>query len=243
MDTKIGIIGGTGIYGILSNVIEKDVRTPYGSPSEKVSIGVLSGKNVAFIPRNGKGHSIPPHNINHRANIYALRSVGVENIISVSPVSVINPNIKIGDFIIIDDFLDLTGIPHTFYDVFKKEPVHIDMSNSFSATLRNLLIEICKEKNYAFHERGIYFNTVGPRFETPVEIRAFKSLGADIVGQTVAPEVVLSKELGMTYATIAVGINYACGVMQGPTMGESQKIMKEVNPKLREIIKEIVGRI
>jgi 5'-methylthioadenosine phosphorylase len=242
MDVKIGIIGGAGIYKLFSNTTEKDVKTPYGPPSEKVSIGVLSEKNVAFIPRYGKKHSIPPHNINHRANIYALRSLGVENIISIASVSIINTNIKIGDFIIIDDFLDFTGEPHTFYDVFKKEPVHVDMTYPFSVTLRSFLIEICKEKNYTFHERGIYVNTIGPRLGTPAEVRAYRTLGADVIGQNIVPEVILSKELGMTYATIAIGINYACGVVEGLTMSKPKEVMKEVNPKLGDIMKEIVGK-
>jgi 5'-methylthioadenosine phosphorylase len=243
MEIKVGIIGGAGIYKLFSNAVEKEVKTPYGEPSEKILIGVLNGKNVAFIPRHGKKHSIPSHNVNHRANIYALRSLGVENIISITSTNIINTNIKIGDIIIIDDFLDFTREPHTFYDVFKNEPVHIDMTFPFSTTLRSLLIGICKEKNYNFHERGIYVNTVGPRLETPFEIKTYRTFGADIVGQNVVPEVILSKELGMAYATIAVGIKYASGIMEGLMMTESQRIMKEVNPKLREIIKEVVSRI
>jgi 5'-methylthioadenosine phosphorylase len=227
----------------LSNFTEKDVKTPYGPPSEKISIGMLSGKNIAFIPRHGRRYNIPPHNINHRANIYALRSLGVESIISIVPVTIINTNIKIGDFIIINDFLDFTGEPHTFYDIFKSEPVHIDMTYPFSNTLRNLLIEVFREKEFSFHEKGIYVNTIGPRLETPAEIKAYKTLGADVVGMTVVPELILSKELGIAYATLCVGINYASGVIEGPLEYDSQKIMKEVNPQLKEIIKDVVGRI
>ena len=243
MELKVGIIGGAGVYELLSNATERDVKTPYGAPSEKITMGILNGKNVAFIPRYGKKYNIPSHSINHRANIYALRSLGVGNIISISSVGIINPNIKVGDLVIIDDFLDFNGIPYTFYDIFKKTPVHIDMSYPFSVTLRDLLIEICREKKYNFHERGIYVNTVGPRLETPAEIRTYKMLGADVVGTSITPEVILSKELGMAYATIAVGINYASGVIEGSPMIELPKIMQEVKPKLKEIINDIVGKI
>ena len=243
MKVRFGIIGGSGLYEFLTNATEKSIKTPYGKPSDKISIDEIEGKKVAFLPRHGKKHSIPPHSINHKANIFALKSLGIENIISVGSVGIINANIKIGDFIIIDDFLDFTKRVYTFYDTFKNKALHLDMTYPFSEKLRKMLIEICKEKNYNFVDNGIYVNTWGPRLETKAEIRMFNNSGADVVGMTIAPEAGLSKELGIDYACVAVGINYACGIEEGPMKIDLQKIMKRKVPQLREIIKEVVKRI
>ncbi len=244
MRVRLGIIGGSGLYQFLTKATEKSVKTPYGKPSDKISIGNIGGKGVAFLPRHGKKHFIPPHNINHKANIFALKSIGVENIVSVASVGMINANINKGDFIILDDFLDFTKKIYTFYDTFKNKPNHVDMTNPFSPKLRKILIEICKEKNYDFIDNGIYVNTFGPRLETKAEIRMFNNLGADVVGMTVAPEAALSKELRLEYACLAVGINYACGIEEGPIeIGKSREIIKKKLPQLREIIKEVVKRI
>jgi 5'-methylthioadenosine phosphorylase len=243
MKVRVGIIGGSGVYEFLTDAEEKEVETPFGKPSDKISIGNLSGKKVAFIPRHGRKHTIPPHNINHRANIFSLKSLGVENIIAIASVGIINTKIKIGDFILPHDFLDFTKKPYTFYDKFEEKPVHVDVTHPFSNKLRELLIEICEEKKYPFHKTGVYVNTCGPRLETPAEIRMFKELDADIVGMTVVPEAVLSRELGIEYAAIAVGINYACGIEEGPLKIETQKIMNEKKPQLKELVEEVVKRI
>jgi len=243
MKVKVGIIGGSGVYEFLGKVRDKGVKTPYGKPSDKISIGEVSGKKVAFIPRHGKKHTIPPHKINHRANIYALKSLGVKNIISTASVGIINANIEIGDFIIVDDFLDFTKKYHTFFDKFDEGPLLLDLTNPLSPKLRKILIEVCRKKGYSFHEKGIYVNTPGPRLETPAEIRMFNILDADVVGQTIVPEAILSKELNIEYASIAIGINYACGVVPGPMKIELRKIMNEKKPQLKEIIKEAIKRV
>ena len=244
MKVRTGVIGGSGVYELFEKVKHKAVKTPYGKPSDKISIGEIGEKKVAFIPRHGKKHTIPPHSINHRANIHAFKSLGVENIISTASVGIININIKTGDFIILDDFLDFTRKPHTFFDKFKENPVHIVLTNPFSPKLREILIEVCKEKGFSFHDRGIYVNTSGPRLETPAEIRMFNILDADVVGMTVVPESILSKELEIKYATIAVGVNYACGISEKPLSVDEMKTgMKWKEQELKEIIKEAVKRI
>jgi 5'-methylthioadenosine phosphorylase len=243
MKVSVGIIGGSGVYELFERVRDKVVKTPYGKPSDKISVGEISEKKFAFIPRHGKKHTIPPHNINHRANIFALKSLGVESIISIASVGIINANIKIGDFIILDDFLDFTRKNHTFFDKFDKEAVHIDLTNPFSPKLRKILIEVCKEKGYSFHDKGIYANTSGPRLETPAEIRMFNRLDADVVGMTVVPEAILSRELNIAYVSLAIGINHACGIIPGPMKIELQKVMEEKKPQLKEIIEGVINRI
>jgi 5'-methylthioadenosine phosphorylase len=243
MKVRVGIIGGSGFYELLSNTEGKNVKTPYGKPSDKIYIGNLSEKKVAFLPRHGKKHTIPPHNINHKANIFALKSLGVDNIVSIASVGIINADIKIGDFIILSDFLDFTKRAYTFYDIFKKETVHADLTYPFSNRLRRLLVGICKEIGCSFHDKGVYVNTSGPRLESPAEIRVFGNMGADVVGMTVVPEAILSKELGIEYANVSVGINHACGIIEGPMKIETEKIMKEKDTMLKEIIKKVVERI
>ena len=244
MKVRFGIIGGTGISDLLNKKTEKRVKTRYGMPSDKVSIGEINGKEVAFIPRHGKKHKIPPHSINYRANIYALKSLGVEKIISTSSVGIINANIQLGDFIVLDDFIDFTKKPHTFFDKFKEKPVHVDLTEPFSPKLREILIEVCKEKGYSFQDKGIYVNTSGPRLETPAEIRMFNRMDADVIGMTIVPEAVLSRELGIGYASIAVGVNYACGISEKPlSYEEIEQGMKWKEKQLKEIIKDVVKRV
>jgi 5'-methylthioadenosine phosphorylase len=241
---RIGIIGGTGVSKILREIEEKNIKTPYGRTSDKILIGNLGLKKIAFINRHGKKHSIPPHNINHRANIYAFKSLGVKNIISTSSVGIINTKIRIGDFIILDNFLDFTKTTYTFFDRFEKKPIHVDLSNPFSIKLRKILIEACKEKKYPFHDKGTYVNTSGPRLETPAEIRMFKKLNGDVVGQTIVPEVILSKELNIEYASVAVCANYAAGISKKSlSYEEIEEKMREKEPILREIIKKAVEKI
>ena len=142
MNSGIGIIGGSGLYELLGNKGSKEIRTPYGKPSGGVSIGFIKGKKVFFIPRHGKNHNIPPHSINHKANIYALNSFDVKNIIATASVGIINKKIKPGDFIIPHDFIDFTKKNYTFFKKFEKEPKHTDMTNPFSEKIRKLLIKI-----------------------------------------------------------------------------------------------------
>lgn len=244
MKAQIGIIGGTGLYNLLEDAEEEEIKTPYGETSEKISIGNINGEKVAFIPRHNKKHTIPPHVINHRANIFALKSIGIENIIGTGASGIINTDIKPGEFVIPDDFLDFTKKIYTFFDDFEEKHMHIEMENTFSEKIRKLLIETCKELKYPFHDKGVYVNTSGPRFETPSEIKMFKKMGGDIVAMTNIPELVLSKELGINYATISVGTNYASGVSEDDlSFKEMQSVMKNREPELKEIITRVVKKM
>ncbi len=173
-----------------------------------------------------------------------MKSLGVKNIISTATVGIINTKINPGDFIIPNDFLDFTKTPQTFFNKFEKEPIHTDMTKPFSEKIRKFLIETCKEFGYSFHESGVYVNACGPRFETPAEIRMFDILGADIVGMTIVPEVVLSNELGIEYATIAIGTNYACGISKKLlTFKEVHDMTRKKEAQLKKIIKKAVNKI
>lgn len=238
----MAVIGGTGLEEIFgSSEIERiNVGTPYGL-SYAISIYEVQGKRVAFLPRHGRKHDIPPHRINFRANIYALYRLGIERIIATNAVGAINPNFKPGDLVVPHDLIDFTRQrPATFYD---RAPVtHIDFTEPYCPELRRILIEKAREVGGA-HEQAVYVCTEGPRFETPAEIRMFRLLGCDIVGMTGMPEAALARELGMCYATICFVSNMAAGMAERLTYREVLEVSKTVMPKLRKVIAETITSI
>ncbi|MBN1785917.1 MAG: S-methyl-5'-thioadenosine phosphorylase [Candidatus Methanofastidiosa archaeon] len=214
----IGIIGGSGIYDpeMIEDVVDTVVRTPYGDVD--ILRGCYSKKEVAFLPRHGRSHGVPPHIINYRANIWALRSIGVDRIFSTSASGSINTSINPGSFVVLSNFIDFTkGRPNTFYDGPSslsglKEVVHIDVTEPYCPELRRLAIEAGKGLDLPIVENGVYVCTEGPRFETAAEIEMFSRMGGDVVGMTNVPEVVLARELEICYCSIALVTNYAAGI-------------------------------
>ena len=202
----IGIIGGSGVYENTEKAdscTEKVVETEYGSVT--VSILDICSKKVAFIPRHAAGHSIPPHKINYRANIDALKNVGVTQIIATNSVGSMNEEMGPGTFVIPDDFLDFSqNRAKTYYE---NKVVHVDMTEPYCPTLRDIL-----DKSGDVILGGTYVCTEGPRFETPAEIKMFKMLGGDLVGMTGVPEVTLARERGICYNSICIVSNYAAGI-------------------------------
>ncbi len=203
----IGIIGGTGVYEIVTmgeEIDKKILKTPYGH-SPEVSIFKLHGKKVAFMPRHAKGHSNPPHMVNYRANVYAMKKLGVDRIIATNAVGSLERSVKPGDFVVPHDFLDFTKLRNgTFYD---ERTVHVDVTEPYCSEMRNIITSSGKVV-----EGGVYVCTEGPRFETPAEIQMFRMLGGTIVGMTGMPEAVLARELEMCYASICTVSNYAASI-------------------------------
>jgi 5'-methylthioadenosine phosphorylase len=231
---SIAIIGGTGLEDLFKSSNNVNVGTPYGF-SHEISICEIQNKTVAFLPRHGRKHDIPPHKINYRANIYALYRLGVERIIATNAVGAINLNFKPGDLVVPHDLIDFTKRRHpTFYD---DAPVtHIDFTEPYCPEIRKILIEEAK-KIGVVHDQAVYVCTEGPRFETPAEIRMFRALGCDVVGMTGMPEAALARELGICYATLCFVSNMAAGIVAGRlTYKEVSEISKIVMPKVREII-------
>lgn len=227
----IGIIGGSGVYEIThkaDNVEKKLVKTDYGEV--EVSILDIFSKKVAFIARHAEGHSIPPHKINFRANIDALKNVGVTQIIATNSVGSMNLEMPPGSFVIPDDFLDFSqNRPNTFYE---DVVVHVDVTTPYCPTLRDMLAE-CGEVILG----GTYVCTEGPRFETPAEIKMFKMLGGDLVGMTGLPEVVLAREREMCYNSICIVSNFASGISENNlTIDEVFEMVKEKEAELLELI-------
>ncbi|WP_054839868.1 S-methyl-5'-thioadenosine phosphorylase [Thermococcus sp. JCM 11816] len=218
---RIAIIGGSGVYdppALLTNIREETVETPYGTV--KVKIGEYNGEEIVFLARHGEGHSVPPHKINYRANIWALYELGVERILSTSAVGSLNLDMKPGDFVILDQLIDFTKTRHyTFYDGEESPPhdrkfvAHVDFTEPYCPELRKALMNAARGLGFTYHPpTGTYACMEGPRFETRAEIRALKILGADVVGMTQCPEAALARELEMCYASVAIVTNYAAGI-------------------------------
>jgi len=209
---KIGIIGGSGLDDprLLQDYVEKEVKTPYGRPSSKLTCGKLNGVDVCILARHGKKHEISPSAINFRANIFALKKEGCDVILSTSAVGSLKAEIKPGDLVFPDQFVDFTKLrKNTFFDKYG-DVRHQPMVEPYSSELRKVLIEECRDLGFDCHEKATMVVIEGPRFSTKAESFMFRQLGADIIGMTGVPEVVLANELEIPYATVAMSTDYDC---------------------------------
>lgn len=240
MTVKIAIIGGTGVYDpqILDNIREEKIDTPYGSVYAVV--GTYQGAEVAFMARHGKDHSVPPHLVNYRGNIAGLKQMGVKKIIATAAVGSLNPDMRPGQFVFVDQFLDFTkGRPSTFVE---QGVVHLDMTDPYCSGLRQLLSATARRLGMEHHTAGTYVCTEGPRFETTAEIKMLSRLGGDLVGMTSVPEVVLAREAEICYATIAMVTNFAAGI--SPNKLSHQEVvdmMAQNGEKLRKLVMQAVS--
>lgn len=208
-DVELGIIGGTGIYdpAIFEDVKEVKVYTPFGKPSDLISVGFYKGRKIAFVPRHGKRHQIPPHRINFRANVWALKELGVKRIISPSAVGSLRDDYKPAEFVIVDQFIDRTkSREDTFYE--GGQVCHISSADPFCPELRDIFIKSAKDMKLPCHEKGTYVCIQGPRFSTRAESRLFRSWGADVIGMTLYPECILARETEMCYVSVAMITDY-----------------------------------
>lgn len=242
---RVGIIGGTGFYepGLLEREQDVSVETPYGSVLLKV--GFYKGRNVAFLPRHGGKHIIPPHLINYRANIWALKEIGVTKVIATAAVGSLQEDLKPGEIVLVDQFLDFTkSRPQTFYEGGEAGILHVDMTSPYCFDLREEIYKGASRVQLRIHRTGTYVCTEGPRFETPAEIRMFRTFGGDVVGMTSVPEVVLAREAALCYATLTLITNYAAGISTHPlSHQEVVEAMKEANYVLRQLIFTVIEQL
>lgn len=239
MTIRCAIIGGTGVYdpSMLVNLTEHRLTTPYGDVA--VQVGEMEGEKVAFMARHGLGHSVPPHMINYRANISALRQLGVERILSTSAVGSLNPDMKPGDCVVLDQFLDFTkSRAVSFFDGGEKGVFHVDVTEPYCPELRGLLLQTACRLQMRLHPRATYVCVEGPRYETAAEIKAFRFLGGDLVGMTNVPEVVLAREAGICYASVAIVTNFAAGISADALTHEEVVACMSANvSKVRELFR------
>lgn len=208
------IIGGSGMTQLSCLEIshQKNSNTPYGEPSGPLTFGKINNQEIVFLARHGQGHSIPPHAINYRANLWALHSVKPTQVIAVAAVGGIREDLIPGSMVIPDQIVDYTyGREFTYFDDADHPVTHIDFTNPYSQVVRKALLEAAKKANESIIDGGVYAATQGPRLETAAEINRLERDGADLVGMTGMPEAALARELGLNYATIAVVANSAAG--------------------------------
>jgi len=244
MQADIGIIGGTGVYDpqLLKNAEEIKVHTPYGSPSDLITVGELKGKKIAFISRHGKKHTIRPTDINSRANIYALKQLGVQHVLAPSTVGSLKEEFKPGDVVLIDQFIDrTTRREQSFYS--GPQVCHITVAEPMCPNLRKILIRIAEDLNIRHHKTGTYTCIEGPRFSTKAESKLFRNWGADVVGMTLVPECVLAREAEICYASIATVTDYDVWKEHPVNTGDIVKTMKENVEKVKELITEAIPKI
>jgi 5'-methylthioadenosine phosphorylase len=244
MRAEIGIIGGTGIYDprLLQKAKEVRIRTPYGSPSDAVAVGELGGRRVAFLPRHSKKHTIRPTNVNSRANIFAMKKLGVQRILAPATVGSLKEELKPGDVVLIDQFIDrTTRREQSFYT--GRKVCHISVAEPMCPELRRSLIEAADHAGISAHKSGTYVCIEGPRFSTKAESRLYRAWGADVVGMTLVPECVLAREAEICYAAIATVTDFDVWKDKPVSAEDVKKTMRENVEKVKKIVAEAIRRI
>jgi 5'-methylthioadenosine phosphorylase len=243
---KIAIIGGSGFENpeILKNPGEIEVETPYGNPSSTFKTGIIEGVEVVLLSRHGRDHSIPPSQVNNRANILAIKNLGCTHILATTACGSLKEEIRRGDLVILDQFIDFTrhrGI--TFYDEFKNGKLnHTPMADPFDNHLRRKLIATASELKLNYHPAGTVVTIEGPRFSTRAESKMFRMWGADVINMSVAPECILANELQIAYAAIALSTDYDCWKTdEEPVTWE--EVLKVFNQNIENVIRLIVATI
>lgn len=239
----VAVIGGTGFYRFLDDVTEVKVDTPYGAPSDLVSLGSLDGRPVAFLPRHGRHHQLPPHLVNYRANIRALKELGVTRVIGPCAAGSLQLEARPGDFIICDQFVDrTTGRKDTFYD--GPTAIHVSTAEPYCPEMRKIAIQAARDLGMRFHPDGTMVVIQGPRFSTKAESRWFSSMGWKVINMTGYPEVVLAKELGMCYVNVSLITDYDAGLESRPDVAPvTQDEVVRVFTKHTQILKDLIKRI
>jgi 5'-methylthioadenosine phosphorylase len=210
----LAIIGGTGLDQLENIKIthRQVIRTPYGEPSGALTFGTINQHEVIFLARHGYGHTIPSHEVNYRANLWALYEQGAKRVISVASVGGIRADLKPGALVVPDQIIDYThGRPFTYFDGSDRPVSHIDFTHPYTPKLREQILLVAQQAGELCVDGGVYAATQGPRLETAAEVNRLERDGADMVGMTGMPEAALARELGLSYAAIAVVVNYAAG--------------------------------
>lgn len=241
MQAEIGIIGGTGLYDpkMLKNIQEVTIETPYGKPSDSITIGEIGGKTAAFLPRHGKKHTIRPTDINVRANIFAFKKLGAKYVLAPSTVGSLREDYCPGEIVFVDQFIDrTTRREQSFYT--QDKVCHIGIAEPMCPDLRRILVSVSKKMEIAMHETGTYVCIEGPRFSTKAESKMHRLWGADVVGMTLVPECVLAREAEMCYASIATVTDYDVWKDHPVCISEVIKIMQANIEKVKRVIAETI---
>ena len=242
----LGIIGGTGLTQLANLEIthRKVARTPYGEPSGALIFGRICDREVIFLARHGYGHTIPPHAVNYRANMWALRENGVDRVVSVATVGGIHPELLPGMLVVPDQIIDYTHSRESTYFVGGDKPViHLDFTFPYCRSMREALLQAAARSGISLRDGGVYGAVQGPRLETAAEIDRIERDGADMVGMTGMPEAYLAREIELCYAAVGAVVNYAAGrgaSAAGIQMEEIQSVLGEVMRQVRHLLEQLV---
>jgi len=240
---EIGIFGGTGIYdsGLLQNSEEVEVVTPYGKPSDTITVGEFKGRKVAFLPRHGKKHTIPPHMINFRANIWAFKELGVKRIIAPSAVGSLREELEPTHFALPGQFIDFTkSRRHSFSE--EGRVIHISVADPFCPELQRCVLD-AGGQGITMHRDCTYVCIEGPRFSTRAESELYRTLGADIIGMTLVPECQLAREAQMCYVSVSTVTDYDVWAEKPVTAREVMETISRNAQKTKKLLAALVGRI
>jgi 5'-methylthioadenosine phosphorylase len=241
---EIGVFGGSGFYSLLDDVREVKVDTPYGPPSDSFFLATVAGRSVAFLPRHGRRHTIPPHKINYRANVWAMRSLGVKAVISPCAAGSLQAWVKPGDFVVCDQFVDRTnGRADTFFD----GPIvtHLSSAEIYDPVLRDLAIRTIRDHDIEVHDRGTVVVIGGPRFSTKSESKWFSDAGWEVINMTQYPEAWLCRELGMAVVNISLITDYDAGVIEGTEAVDAMSVLEVFQQnatRIQAVVLDLIGR-
>lgn len=244
---EIGIIGGSGLYSLMENPEEVEIDTEYGKPSDKISIGKIGGKSVVFLPRHGRKHSLPPHKIPYKANIAALKQLGVKRVISTSAIGSLRPEYKPGDIVLFDQFVNMThGRDDTFFH--GSSVTHVSTAEPYCPELRAIGINAADSLKLDYHKDATIVVINGPRFNTKAESKMYANHGFDVINMTQYPEVPLAIESGMCYLGIGMVTDYDAGLegnkdIKPVTLEEVNRIFAANITKVKSMINGIVPKI
>lgn len=244
--SMLAIIGGSGLTRLSTLAVARRevVRTPYGEPSSALVFGQVAGSDVVFLARHGHGHTIPPHRVNYRANLWALKKSGVTGVLAVASVGAIAGHYGVGDIVLPHQIIDYTsGREHTYFDGGDRKVVHVDFTHPYTAALRERCLAAARSAAIPIHDGGVYAAVGGPRLETAAEIDRLARDGATVVGMTGMPETVLARELGLAYASIAVVVNDAAGRGDSAlaiSMANIVAVLETSMEKVRALIDQVV---
>ncbi|MEM5812285.1 MAG: S-methyl-5'-thioadenosine phosphorylase [Candidatus Aenigmatarchaeota archaeon] len=239
---EIAIIGGTAVFNkeLMEGKKETRISTPYGNPSDSITIGNFSGRKIALLPRHGKNHTIPPHRINFRANIYALKQLGVQRIIALAAVGSLKEEYRAGEVVIPDQFIDWGKQVHTFYDGGKF--YHVSMADPFCPELNKLLVSIASSLKIPVHEKGTYIRIEGPQFSTRSASKMYRQFG-DIIGMTCVPEAILAREREICFSVIATVTDYDVWAEKPVSCDEIKKVMSKNIQNTERILEAVIPKI
>lgn len=243
--SKIAVIGGSGVYQLdgVKQLNRHRVSTPFGEPSNEVIEADVDGAQCFFLPRHGEGHGLLPHEINYRANIYALKKLGVEYLISVSAVGSLREEFEPTRFVLVDQFIDWTKGKRDRSFFGEGIVAHVSNANPINEDLKEILALSCREMDIAHAIGGSYICIEGPQFSTRAESSIYRAMGASVIGMTNVPEAFLAKEAAMAYATVAMVTDYDCWKEEHCTVDEIMKVMKTNNLNAQKLLKDVIPRL